>query len=136
MATSRSFGGTLLTIRSPMRISPPVMFSSPAIIRSSVDLPQPDGPTSTTKFAIADRDVDTMDHGCRTESLSYVTDCDGSHSLLPKLLRRFCAVFSSFWRHSRGCPRSDSRARQIIGLSPVEKQARLAVGWDAADSAG
>src|SRR5262245_5814452 len=88
------------------------------------------------KFAIADRDVDTMDHGCRTESLSYVTDCDRSHSLLPKLLRRFCAVFSSFWRHSRGCPRSDSRARQIIGLSPVEKQARLAVGWDAADSAG
>src|SRR5262245_23237465 len=48
MATSRSFGGTLLTIRSPMRISPPVMFSSPAIIRSSVDLPQPEGPTSTT----------------------------------------------------------------------------------------
>ena len=45
---SRSFGGTLLTTRSPMRISPPVMFSSPAIMRSSVDLPQPDGPTSTT----------------------------------------------------------------------------------------
>src|SRR6476659_8043002 len=48
MATSRSFGGTLLTTRSPMRISPPVMFSSPAIMRSKVDLPQPDGPTSTT----------------------------------------------------------------------------------------
>ena len=45
---SRSFGGTLLTTRSPMRISPPVMFSSPAIMRSRVDLPQPDGPTSTT----------------------------------------------------------------------------------------
>ena len=48
MAMSRSFGGRLLTTRSPMRISPPVMFSSPAIIRSRVDLPQPDGPTSTT----------------------------------------------------------------------------------------
>ena len=48
MATSRSFGGRLLTTRSPMRISPAVMFSSPAIIRSKVDLPQPDGPTSTT----------------------------------------------------------------------------------------
>ena len=45
---SRSFGGTLLTTRSPMRISPPVMFSRPAIMRSSVDLPQPEGPTSTT----------------------------------------------------------------------------------------
>ena len=48
MAMSRSFGGRLLTTRSPMLISPEVMFSSPAIIRSKVDLPQPDGPTSTT----------------------------------------------------------------------------------------
>src|SRR6185437_739523 len=48
MATSRSFGGRLLTTRSPMRISPDVMFSSPAIIRSKVDLPHPEGPTSTT----------------------------------------------------------------------------------------
>src|SRR4029434_11061977 len=31
-----------------MSISPDVMASSPAIIRSSVDLPQPDGPTNTT----------------------------------------------------------------------------------------
>jgi|KBSSwiStaDraftv2_1062776.scaffolds.fasta_scaffold16273_2 hypothetical protein len=31
-----------------MAISPAVMFSSPASIRSRVDLPQPDGPTSTT----------------------------------------------------------------------------------------
>src|SRR6478609_8667019 len=48
MATSRSLGGTLFTTRSPMRISPDVMFSRPAIIRSRVDLPHPDGPTSTT----------------------------------------------------------------------------------------
>ena len=48
MATSRSFGGSVLTTRLPMAISPDVMFSSPAIMRSSVDLPQPDGPTSTT----------------------------------------------------------------------------------------
>src|SRR6185436_7411630 len=32
----------------PIMISPPVISSSPAIIRSVVDLPQPDGPTSTT----------------------------------------------------------------------------------------
>src|SRR5258705_317841 len=48
MAMSRSFGGILFTMRSPMRISPEVMFSSPAIIRSRVDLPHPDGPTKTT----------------------------------------------------------------------------------------
>jgi hypothetical protein len=48
MAMSRSFGGTLLTVRSPMRISPAEMVSSPAIMRSSVDFPQPDGPTRMT----------------------------------------------------------------------------------------
>src|SRR6516165_7604742 len=48
MAMSRSLGWTLLTTRSPIEIVPEVMFSSPASIRSRVDLPQPDGPTSTT----------------------------------------------------------------------------------------
>ena len=47
MAMSRSFGSTSLTTLSPMRISPPEIVSRPAIIRSAVDLPQPDGPTST-----------------------------------------------------------------------------------------
>src|SRR5690349_6450653 len=49
MAMSRSFGGRSLTRRSPMRISPAVISSSPAIMRSSVDLPQPEGPTRTVK---------------------------------------------------------------------------------------
>jgi hypothetical protein len=31
-----------------MAISPPLISSSPATMRSSVDLPQPDGPTMTT----------------------------------------------------------------------------------------
>src|ERR1700730_3723749 len=48
MAISRSLGGSRFTARPPMGISPPLMCSSPAIIRSSVDLPQPDRPTSTT----------------------------------------------------------------------------------------
>ena len=48
MAMSRSFGGTSLTTWSSMAISPSVMSSRPAIMRSVVDLPQPDGPTSTT----------------------------------------------------------------------------------------
>src|SRR5215831_5129174 len=45
---SRSLGWTLLTTRSPIEIVPDVMFSSPASIRNKVDLPQPEGPTSTT----------------------------------------------------------------------------------------
>ena len=44
---SRSLGGRLVTSRSPMRIEPSLTSSSPASIRSEVDLPQPDGPTRT-----------------------------------------------------------------------------------------
>src|SRR5271169_3832742 len=48
MAMSRSIGGRSFTIVSPIRISPEVMDSSPATIRSVVVLPQPEGPTRTT----------------------------------------------------------------------------------------
>src|SRR4051812_663774 len=47
MAISRSFGGTLLTMRPPIFTSPPEISSRPATMRSSVLLPQPEGPTST-----------------------------------------------------------------------------------------
>ena len=45
MARLRSRGAFSLTRSCPMRISPEVMSSRPTIIRSSVDFPQPDGPT-------------------------------------------------------------------------------------------
>ena len=61
MAMSRSAGSTSLTMRPPMSISPPVMVSSPATMRSSVDLPQPDGPTSTQNCAVADLEIDALD---------------------------------------------------------------------------
>src|SRR6266851_1115992 len=48
MAMSRSFGCRWLTTRPPMAMVPPLISSRPAIMRSVVDLPQPDGPTSTT----------------------------------------------------------------------------------------
>jgi hypothetical protein len=44
---SRSRGATSLTTRSPIAISPPVIDSSPASIRSAVVLPEPEGPTNT-----------------------------------------------------------------------------------------
>src|SRR5262245_27612886 len=46
---SRSLGATSLTTRSAIRIVPEEVSSSPATIRSAVDLPEPDGPTSTVK---------------------------------------------------------------------------------------
>ena len=48
MAMSRSFGERWLTTRAPILIFPSAIDSSPAIIRSKVDLPQPEGPTSVT----------------------------------------------------------------------------------------
>src|SRR3954447_4247903 len=42
---SRSFGAIWLTTVSPIFTSPSEMSSSPAIMRSAVDFPDPDGPT-------------------------------------------------------------------------------------------
>src|ERR1700751_5260075 len=44
---SRALGGTRFTTVAPIAISPSPISSRPAIMRSNVDLPQPDGPTST-----------------------------------------------------------------------------------------
>ena len=48
MARPRASGGTSLTRSPSIRTSPDVISSSPAIMRRSVDLPQPEGPTNTT----------------------------------------------------------------------------------------
>ncbi len=48
MAMSRSIGARLLTTWPSMEMSPELMASSPAIMRSVVVLPQPEGPTNTT----------------------------------------------------------------------------------------
>ena len=47
MAMFRSAGSSALTRRPPILISPSVTVSRPATMRSSVDLPQPEGPTMT-----------------------------------------------------------------------------------------
>ena len=48
MATPRRDGGVSFTRLPLMCRSPLEMSSSPATMRSKVDLPQPDGPTNTT----------------------------------------------------------------------------------------
>src|SRR6204780_695845 len=52
MAMSRSFGAAELTTLPSMRISPSLTLSSPAIMARSVDLPQPEGPTSATNSPV------------------------------------------------------------------------------------
>src|SRR5882757_11504201 len=49
MAMSRLEGCRSLMARPSTRISPEVIVSRPAMVLSKVDLPQPDGPTSTRK---------------------------------------------------------------------------------------
>ena len=51
MARSRFFGATSVTSSPLIRIRPEVTLSSPAVIRSAVVLPQPDGPSSTRNSA-------------------------------------------------------------------------------------
>src|SRR5205814_6007280 len=46
MPILRAYGGSPSTRRSPNRMSPPSTGEKPAIMRSSVVLPQPDGPSS------------------------------------------------------------------------------------------
>ena len=53
MAMSRSLGATSLTTRPPISIVPALGRSSPATMLSSVDLPQPDGPTSTVNSPLS-----------------------------------------------------------------------------------
>src|SRR5215217_4306261 len=48
MAMPRSDGDRAVTVWPSMAISPPETSSRPAMVRSSVDFPQPDGPTNTT----------------------------------------------------------------------------------------
>ncbi len=48
MAISRWRGSSWFTTLPPISTVPEVIASSPATIRNSVDLPQPDGPTITT----------------------------------------------------------------------------------------
>ena len=61
MAMSRSLAGTLLTSRPSIESLPAVMVSSPAIMRSVVDLPQPDGPSSTMNSPSLIVKIDVID---------------------------------------------------------------------------
>jgi hypothetical protein len=50
MLTGRRFGATPFIDAPPMRISPPSVATKPAIMRSSVVLPQPEGPRIEKKL--------------------------------------------------------------------------------------
>ncbi len=75
MAMSRSLGLDAVMSRSPMWMLPEVTVSSPAIMFSSVDLPQPDGPTRIRNSSGLDLDVDALQNIDRTEALADIAYC-------------------------------------------------------------
>ena len=70
MAMPRADGSRWSQRLPSMWISPALTSSSPAIIRSSVDLPQPDGPTNTVKAPSSTAEVDAVDDFQRPGSSS------------------------------------------------------------------
>ena len=83
MARPRSAGGTSLTRSPSIEMSPEVISSSPAIIRSRVDLPQPEGPTKTHELAILDCQVDALDDLDVAIGLVELVQRDGRHARVP-----------------------------------------------------
>ena len=59
---SRSDGSSSLTTRPPIAISPPVISSSPATMRSSVRLAAARGADDDDELAVGDLGVDAVDH--------------------------------------------------------------------------
>ena len=60
MAMLRSAGASSLTRRPPMEMLAAADVSSPAMMRSSVDLPQPEGPTKTTNSPSFTVEIDVV----------------------------------------------------------------------------
>ena len=81
MAMSRRRGARSVTSASPIEIAPSVTSSSPAIMRSSVDFPQPEGPTRTrnSPSAISSEMSSTATTPPR-EGLGDVLEADPGHA--------------------------------------------------------
>src|SRR5207245_2894777 len=103
MAMSRSFGGKSLTIRSPIVISPAVISSSPATIRSVVDLPHPEGPTRTTNSL------------SRTWRFTSLTACTSSYFLFRSFIITWAMHVSPCSECRDGTPDRPPRASAFHG---------------------
>ena len=80
---SRSFGGTLFTTRSPMRISPAGDVLQPGDHAQQRGLAAAGGADQHDELAVGDRDVDAVDDLGGPEGLLDVADTDRRHTLPP-----------------------------------------------------
>src|SRR3954452_7152314 len=105
MAMSRSLGGSQVTSRSPIEIVPALGASSPAIMFSSVDLPQPEGPTRI-----------------RNSPASTSMSIPLRISTLPKVLRTLAIVSAPISSSLHGAGRQ--AAHEILASNNVDEQGR------------
>src|SRR5450432_15357 len=96
---SRSFGATSFTTRSPIVSVPDVTASSPAIMRSVVVLPQPEGPTRTSSSPL-----------CASKLAAATPTCPLAYTL------RTC---SSFTRAIRSLFRPDDLDRSAVVFAKI-----------------
>src|SRR2546426_8969171 len=64
----RRTGGSAVTSTSPMRMRPALTCSSPAISRSVVDLPQPEGPSKTASVPTPTSNERSEEHTSELQS--------------------------------------------------------------------
>ncbi len=144
MAMPRFDGGTSLTSSPSMWSSPPVISSSPAIMRSSVDLPQPDGPTKTTNSPVLMSR--SMPWSTSTGAVGLATSCVSCRSaMFPPFVtvRPACAepgpsggepcTFATRQSESPSKAARPLAARQLCGLRGRAIVCRLAAQVEGAD---
>ncbi len=68
-----------------MLIFPEVCVSSPAMMRRSVDLPQPEAPEQHDELAVGDVEVDALEHVGLAEGLADLVDLELGHGGGPYL---------------------------------------------------
>src|SRR5262245_27987041 len=105
MAMSRWGGSKSVTSTPPIETVPSVTSSSPAIIRKSVDFPQPDGPTSTMNSPSAT--VSVTSSTARTPPANSFVPWSGSIAAIPVPrsvagLHRAHDVYTRLERHVAG----------------------------------
>src|ERR1700734_2284150 len=119
---SRSFGATEFTSLPSMRISPSLTVSSPAIIASSVDLPQPDGPTRAMNSPVrASRSMPfststAPNRLCSPETVSVAIVARSFDRALGEAANEILAA-EEINQERRHSPDQDRGARDIVGVS-------------------
>ena len=84
-------GGSAVTSRSAILIVPALAVSSPAISRNVVDLPQPEGPSSATRWPAGAEKLTLSTAAAAPQVLVIPVEMNVRHRLICPLPARHCA---------------------------------------------